>query len=223
MRSRCADCVFVLGLSIGGMIAQGLAAKRLDLVRAVVPVQHRAQGIGTRAMWEERIATVETQGSRRDVRRDHGAPGFSRDFRDSPAVTPWRRMVEGDAPAAGYAGCSAAIAGHGFLYADRRPAPARAGHRRERGRLDAPRSGARNGRSHPRRALRADPGRGHLPSRRTAEEVSALFERIFSRYRPHATRGMSASPFDSALYRDLFGRRRRSGGSSPDSARGAGR
>jgi 3-oxoadipate enol-lactonase len=104
------DCVFV-GLSIGGMIAQGLAAKRLDQVRAVV-LSNTAPKIGTRAMWEERIAMVETQG----LRAMSGAimeRWFSREFRDSPAVTPWRRMVE-VTPAAGYAGCSAAIAGTDF-------------------------------------------------------------------------------------------------------------
>ncbi|MBF9061320.1 3-oxoadipate enol-lactonase [Rhodobacterales bacterium HKCCSP123] len=104
------DCVFV-GLSIGGMIAQGLAAKRLDQVRAVV-LSNTAPKIGTRAMWEERIAMVETQG----LQAMSGAimeRWFSRDFRDSPAVTPWRRMVE-VTPAEGYAGCSAAIAGTDF-------------------------------------------------------------------------------------------------------------
>lgn len=104
------DCVFV-GLSIGGMIAQGLAAKRLDQVRAVV-LSNTAPKIGTRAMWEERIAMVETQG----LGAMSGAimeRWFSREFRDSPAVTPWRRMVE-VTPAAGYAGCSAAIAGTDF-------------------------------------------------------------------------------------------------------------
>jgi 3-oxoadipate enol-lactonase len=104
------DCVFV-GLSIGGMIAQGLAAKRLDQVRAVV-LSNTAPKIGTRTMWEERIAMVETQGlgamSAAIMER-----WFSRPFRDSPTVIPWRRMVE-ITPAAGYAGCSAAIAGTDF-------------------------------------------------------------------------------------------------------------
>jgi len=104
------DAVFV-GLSIGGMIAQGLAAKRLDLVRAVV-LSNTAPKIGTREMWEDRINQVSA----------HGTPvladailerWFSPAFRDSPEVTPWRRMVE-TTPAQGYAGCSAAIAGTDF-------------------------------------------------------------------------------------------------------------
>ena len=104
------DVVFV-GLSIGGMIAQGLAAKRLDLIRAAV-LSNTAPKIGTRAMWEARIAMVETEGlsamSESIMER-----WFSKAFRDSPAVAPWRRMVE-TTPPQGYAGCSAAIAGTDF-------------------------------------------------------------------------------------------------------------
>jgi len=104
------DVVFV-GLSIGGMIAQGLAAKRLDLVRAVV-LSNTAPKIGTREMWEERIATVESKGlsAMSDAIMERW---FSRPFRDSLAVTPWRRMVE-TTPPEGYAGCCAAIAGTDF-------------------------------------------------------------------------------------------------------------
>ncbi|MFW5881567.1 MAG: alpha/beta fold hydrolase, partial [Roseicyclus sp.] len=85
------EVVFV-GLSIGGMIAQGLAAKRLDLVRAVV-LSNTAPKIGTRELWEERIAQVHRDG----LGAMSGAimeRWFSRPFRESPAVTPWRRMVE---------------------------------------------------------------------------------------------------------------------------------
>jgi 3-oxoadipate enol-lactonase len=104
------NCVFV-GLSIGGMIAQGLAAKRLDLVRAVV-LSNTGPKIGTRALWEDRIAQVEAEGleamSEAILTR-----WFSDGFRTGPKVSPWRRMVE-TTPAAGYAGCSAAIAGTDF-------------------------------------------------------------------------------------------------------------
>jgi 3-oxoadipate enol-lactonase len=104
------DVVFV-GLSIGGMIAQGLAAKRLDLVRAVV-LSNTAPKIGTRAMWEDRIAIVGTEG----LSAMSGAimeRWFAKPFRESPAAVPWKRMVE-TTPAEGYAGCSAAIAGTDF-------------------------------------------------------------------------------------------------------------
>lgn len=104
------DVVFV-GLSIGGMIAQGLAAKRLDLVRAVV-LSNTAPKIGTRQMWEDRIATVGTQGlsAMSDAIMERW---FSRGFRESPAAYPWKRMVE-TTSAHGYAGCCAAIAGTDF-------------------------------------------------------------------------------------------------------------
>ncbi|MEY8837650.1 3-oxoadipate enol-lactonase [Cribrihabitans sp. XS_ASV171] len=104
------DCVFV-GLSIGGMIAQGLAVKRLDLVRAVV-LSNTGAKIGTTAMWEERIAAVQ----------DHGiepmADGimerwFSKGFRATPELELWRNMLVRQ-PAEGYAGCSAAISGTDF-------------------------------------------------------------------------------------------------------------
>ncbi|ABD54580.1 3-oxoadipate enol-lactonase [Jannaschia sp. CCS1] len=104
------DAVFV-GLSIGGLIAQGLAAKRLDLVRAIV-LSNTAAKIGTRQMWEDRIALLRREGlaSMADAILERW---FSPAFRNSPAVAPWRRMVE-TCPEDGYAGCSAAIAGSDF-------------------------------------------------------------------------------------------------------------
>lgn len=104
------DVAFV-GVSIGGMIAQGLAAKRLDLVRAVV-LSNTAPKIGTRALWHERIAQVAGHGleTMSDTIMERW---FSKAFRESPAVTPWRRMVE-TTPRDGYAGCCSAIAGTDF-------------------------------------------------------------------------------------------------------------
>jgi 3-oxoadipate enol-lactonase len=104
------DAVFV-GLSIGGLIAQGLAAKRLDLVRAVV-LSNTGFKIGTREMWDDRIAMLRDGGlaSMADAIMERW---FAPAFRASDAVTPWRRMVE-TCPEEGYAGCSAAIAGADF-------------------------------------------------------------------------------------------------------------
>lgn len=104
------DCVFV-GLSIGGMIAQGLAAKRLDQIRAVV-LSNTAPKIGTREIWQDRIAMVETEGltAMSDAIMERW---FAKPFRESTAMLPWKRMVE-TTPAHGYAGCSAAIAGTDF-------------------------------------------------------------------------------------------------------------
>lgn len=51
----------IVGLSVGGVIAQGLAAKRPDLVRALV-LSDTAQKIGTDDIWNTRIEAVTTKG-----------------------------------------------------------------------------------------------------------------------------------------------------------------
>jgi len=104
------DCVFV-GLSIGGMIAQGLAVKRLDMVRAVV-LSNTAAKIGNPSQWNERITAVKEGGveSLADAVMERW---FSPKFRDTPEVELWRNMLV-RTPAEGYAGCSAAISGTDF-------------------------------------------------------------------------------------------------------------
>lgn len=104
------DCVFV-GLSIGGMIAQGLAVKRLDQVRAMV-ISNTAAKIGTKEMWDDRIATVKAGGieALADTIMERW---FSKTFRATPELTAWRNMLTRQ-PAEGYSGCSAAIAGTDF-------------------------------------------------------------------------------------------------------------
>ncbi|MGR3542569.1 MAG: 3-oxoadipate enol-lactonase [Hasllibacter sp.] len=100
--------VAFVGLSIGGMIAQAMAAKRLDLVRVAV-LSNTAARIGTRQLWADRIAAVRAGGM------EALAPAilerwFAKPFREGPAVHPWRRMVE-TCPPEGYAAACAAIAG----------------------------------------------------------------------------------------------------------------
>lgn len=104
------NCVFV-GLSIGGMIAQGLAVKRLDLIRALV-LSNTAAKIGNPALWDERIAAVHAGGieSLADAVMERW---FSADFRAKPELELWRNMLVQQA-ANGYAGCSAAISGTDF-------------------------------------------------------------------------------------------------------------
>ncbi|RMD92533.1 MAG: 3-oxoadipate enol-lactonase [Alphaproteobacteria bacterium] len=105
------DAVFV-GLSIGGMIAQGLAVKRPDLVRAMV-LSNTAAKIGTREMWEERINAVREGGieALADAVMERW---FSRAFRTTPELEAWRNMLTRQ-PAEGYIGCSAAISGTDFF------------------------------------------------------------------------------------------------------------
>jgi len=105
------DVVFV-GCSIGGMVAQGLAVKRMDQVRAIV-LSNTAARIGTTEMWQQRIEAVAASGveSLSDAVMERW---FSKDFRTEPEMQVWRNMLS-RTPAAGYAGCCAAIAGTDFF------------------------------------------------------------------------------------------------------------
>jgi 3-oxoadipate enol-lactonase len=105
------DCVFV-GLSIGGLIAQGLAVKRMDQVRAMV-ISNTAAKIGTAGMWQSRIDGVKAGGieSLADAVMERW---FSKSFRATPELAAWRNMLVRQ-PAEGYMGCSAAIAGTDFF------------------------------------------------------------------------------------------------------------
>jgi 3-oxoadipate enol-lactonase len=104
------DTLFV-GLSIGGMIAQGLAVKRLDLIRAMV-ISNTAAKIGNPALWAERIAAVNDGGI--EVLADAVMERwFSKAYRDGPDIELWRNMLVQQSDE-GYAGCSAAISGTDF-------------------------------------------------------------------------------------------------------------
>ncbi|WP_092063270.1 3-oxoadipate enol-lactonase [Poseidonocella pacifica] len=105
------DVLFV-GLSIGGMIGQGLAAKRLDLVRALV-LSNTAAKIGTREMWQSRIDGVRNEGieALADGTMERW---FSAEFRETAPFHAWRNMLVRQ-PVEGYAGCCAAIQGADFL------------------------------------------------------------------------------------------------------------
>ncbi|MEO0654178.1 MAG: 3-oxoadipate enol-lactonase [Pseudomonadota bacterium] len=100
------DCVFV-GLSIGGMIAQGLAATRPELVRAMV-ISNTAAKIGTIEIWQERMDAV-AQGGIAALADPILERWFSKPFRESDEIIAWRNMLIRQ-PAEGYIGCCAAIA-----------------------------------------------------------------------------------------------------------------
>jgi len=101
----------VLGVSLGGLIAQGLAVKRLDLVRAMV-LSNTAARIGTPALWADRIAQISATGL--DAYAD-GAMGrmFGRTWADEPAMPAIRARLTTTHPH-GWTGCAAAIAGADF-------------------------------------------------------------------------------------------------------------
>ena len=103
---------FFVGLSIGGLIAQGLAVKRLDLMRAMV-LSNTGAKIGTKEMWDERIEGVKTGGieSLADGVMERW---FSKKFLASPDLELWRNMLAQQEDV-GYAGCCAAISGTDFF------------------------------------------------------------------------------------------------------------
>lgn len=98
----------LVGLSLGGMVAQALAAKRLDLVRAAV-LAATAPRIGTREMWEARVDAV-LSGGVAALSDGIMARWFPAATRQGAAAQAARRMLEAT-PAEGYAGAAAAIAG----------------------------------------------------------------------------------------------------------------
>lgn len=105
------DAVFV-GCSIGGLIAQGLAVKRLDQVRAMV-LSNTAAKIGTHQMWADRISAIEADGIEAigDATMERW---FSKAFRATHEMQAWRTMLVRQ-PVEGYCGCAAAIAGTDFF------------------------------------------------------------------------------------------------------------
>ncbi|MCF1708790.1 3-oxoadipate enol-lactonase [Tabrizicola sp. J26] len=101
----------VIGLSIGGMIAQGLAVKRLDLVRGLV-LSNTAAKIATAETWAARIDAVR-RGGMAAVTDQTIERWFSRASRSSAAAQHWRDRLLAQDPQ-GWIGCAAAIAGTDF-------------------------------------------------------------------------------------------------------------
>lgn len=102
------DVTFV-GLSIGGLIGQGLAARRPDLVAALVLMDTAAR-IGNAEMWADRIAAIRAGGivALRDAIMQRW---FTPAFRNAnPEYALWCNMLT-RTPVEGYVGCCAAIAG----------------------------------------------------------------------------------------------------------------
>ena len=102
------NALFV-GLSIGGMIAQGLAAERPDLIRAMVLCDTGVK-IGTEAMWQDRIDAVN-EGGIKTLEDAIIERWFAKSFRtDKTAeLAGWRNMLS-RTTVDGYTGCCRAIA-----------------------------------------------------------------------------------------------------------------
>ncbi len=99
----------MVGLSIGGMIAQGLAAERPDLLKAAVLMDTAAR-IGNEQIWEDRVRAVR-EGGIASLEESILERWFSRPFHENNAdeLAGWRHMLC-RTPVEGYVGCSQAIA-----------------------------------------------------------------------------------------------------------------
>jgi 3-oxoadipate enol-lactonase len=108
---RVRDAMFV-GLSIGGMVAQGLAVKRPDLIRALV-LSNTGAKIATPEIWEGRIATARRPGGMEELARASCERWFPRAHVAAGRHRPWLEHLSHHDPE-GYAGCAAAISGTDF-------------------------------------------------------------------------------------------------------------
>ena len=98
----------IIGLSIGGMIAQQIAHKTSSLVEKLVLCDTRFK-IGTRQFWDERIAAVKN-GGLSSISSAVMQRWFSEDFRNHEPyrVAGYRNMLE-RTPATGYISACEAI------------------------------------------------------------------------------------------------------------------
>ncbi len=101
----------VVGLSIGGLVAQGRGPKRLDLVGGMV-LSNTAARIGIASQWQERIEAVRAGGlaAIEDATMERW---FGRKWREMPQAAPFNAIFRATAPA-GWMGAAAAIAGTDF-------------------------------------------------------------------------------------------------------------
>ena len=104
------DAVFI-GVSLGGLVAQGLAVKRLDLIRGLV-LSNTAARIGTPELWAARSEEVRATGL--DNYAETALPRMlGPNYRTNPAEPLLRLMLTQTDPD-GWVGCAAAIAGTDF-------------------------------------------------------------------------------------------------------------
>ena len=83
--------VIFVGLSVGGLIGQSLAARRPDLLRALV-LSNTAARIGTPQLWQDRVDMITKDGLA-GIADGMMQRWFGPRFRESPEVAPWRNML----------------------------------------------------------------------------------------------------------------------------------
>lgn len=109
--------VIFVGLSIGGLVAQSVASRRPDLVRALV-LSNTAARLGTAESWQARIDAV-TAGGIAAIADAVMERWFAPAFRATPALALWRNMLI-RTPAPGYTAACAALAAADLTEATRR-------------------------------------------------------------------------------------------------------
>lgn len=100
--------VVFVGLSIGGLIGQSLAARRPDLLAGLV-ISNSAAKIGDAAMWNARIDAIRRNGLA-SIAEPTMERWFSPAFRAEGRDGVWQRMLSRQ-PQDGYIACCEAIAG----------------------------------------------------------------------------------------------------------------
>lgn len=103
---------FFVGLSVGGLIAQGLAVKRLDQIRGLV-LSNTAAKIATKEIWQARVDKVMA-GGMAGVADDVLSRWFAPKVRMGALGQAVRARFL-NAPVTGYAGVAAAVGGADFL------------------------------------------------------------------------------------------------------------
>jgi 3-oxoadipate enol-lactonase len=101
------ESAVVCGLSVGGVVAQDLAARRPERVRALVLCDTAAR-IGPAEMWDARIRAVESGGVAALADAVLERWFTARFRREEPELALWRNMLARTSPA-GYAATCAAI------------------------------------------------------------------------------------------------------------------
>ncbi len=101
----------IVGHGAGGLVAQGLAVKRLDLVRELV-LSNTASRIGQAELWRRQIDLVQSEGLN-SILDGTMRQWFGPRWRDAAGLQKARAMFAAT-PADGWAGVAAATAGSDF-------------------------------------------------------------------------------------------------------------
>lgn len=101
----------VAGCSLGGLVAQGLATKRKDLLRGLI-LSNTATRLGVASQWQRQIDAVQTGGIEA-VSQDILSRWLGRKWLEHPALPRLRAMLLATTPH-GWASAASAIAGTDF-------------------------------------------------------------------------------------------------------------